>query len=201
LVDGVLDGFDADTRAVREGGRKGRAISDSRDVRVACQEFLIDQDAIPDRKLRLDRRIDVRDNTNPHENEIPRNMLGRCRLDPGRASALARDPRRKRPESETDALCLVRRAEEGGHGGRKRARHRPLRGLDDGHGDAALHGKRGEFEPDEAGAHDHGAADVGEAPLQVGGVGQGAKLDHAVEIGPGTGRARFRDPVASTRWS
>ena len=66
---------------------------------------------------------------------------------------------------------------------RDRARHRPLRGLDDADGEAAGRADAREFEADEPGTDDHHRFRSRQVGLEAVGIGERAKMMHPGEFG------------------
>ncbi len=93
-------------------------------------------------------------------------------LDARHAAVLAQQRGHALAEAQIDAERTVLRLEGAGHRLGDGAHHHAGRSLQDGDLQAELRGDGGEFEPDEAGSHDHRAARAGDLALQALGVGK-----------------------------
>ena len=104
-------------------------------------------------------------------------------------------------EVEADTLGDVAGLDRLGNLGRHAAREEARQGLDDGDFGAELADGGGELETDEAAADDCEVPARAEGGADATGVLQRAKHHRRGAVGAGSGRARGRAPVASSRRS
>jgi hypothetical protein len=186
VVGGVLHGLQPHASAGSSAGEAG-AVADRVDGGVSGSQVLVDDDPVVHDQAGRSGELVAWHDPYPQDCQFGA-VLAAARADGrGHGSVASGECRQALAQPQVGTRVSVRPDEVVRHHRGQRPSHRPFCGLEHGDVDAALAGRRGELQADEARADHDDRSRRRERPPQVLGFGQRPQLVHTGEFAAGDG--------------